>query len=564
VDAAFGRIRGRGKWAIGWMEEDSPILGPQLWVGRFRKDAADALAYGCTGLMGLHWRTDMISPAVQALARAGWDQSGWNPQFGKPRPAPPTSTFRTGTGKPAGKTANIGNRRIAGTDDQPLYQTCRYDLDEYLLRVPNGRYRVTLKFCEPHFDAAGKRVFDVTLEGKTVRAALDIFAVVGKFSALDLAFDGIEVKDGRLDIGLRRRTSLPCIMAIVVSGGGLARKINCGGGDYKDYASDVPLHPSTPTFMHGPRGTSWKPRGLPVDDLYADWALAMFGPQVAKRAAAFFTRLDGRIPLTSTWTGGAGGLRPDNRPWEWVAREFAFVDDFQRLRTHVRGAGNLDRFDFWLNNFRHVRSQARVKCLWGRLNRCLEAAKAQGDPAKRKAMASKTALPLYRQLIAEVGRAYGYQLATVNSRGGLATVTNWEGHNWRRLIDEPGKRLAALGGKPLPADAAATKAYQGRPRIIVPTVRSLAARGEVLKLKVIVLANERAKEAALHWRPLGQGPFRKIALQHVARAVYRVTLPPAADDFEYYIRAAVSGGKPLTFPPTAPRLNQTVVVMPGG
>ncbi|MFO1531386.1 MAG: hypothetical protein U1F77_17030 [Kiritimatiellia bacterium] len=35
---------------------------PQFHVGRMRKDAVDARAYGCNGLMGLHWRTRVISP----------------------------------------------------------------------------------------------------------------------------------------------------------------------------------------------------------------------------------------------------------------------------------------------------------------------------------------------------------------------------------------------------------------------------------------------------------------------------------------------------------------------
>ena len=47
----------------------------------------------------------------------------------------------------------------------------------------------------------------------------------------------------------------------------------------------------------------------------------------------------------------------------------------------------------------------------------------------------------------------------------------------------------------------------------------------------------------------------------MARGVYAVTLPAEATtaDFEYYIEATVAG-KRLVFPPTAPAMNQTVVV----
>ncbi|MEE8452525.1 MAG: hypothetical protein V3R99_11445 [Thermoguttaceae bacterium] len=65
IDDGFGRIEGRGKWAIPWMESDTyhGIANPQLFVSRTRKDAADALAYGCDGLMGLMWRSSRGSTA---------------------------------------------------------------------------------------------------------------------------------------------------------------------------------------------------------------------------------------------------------------------------------------------------------------------------------------------------------------------------------------------------------------------------------------------------------------------------------------------------------------------
>ena len=77
VEPGFADATGRPKWAIPWMEDDPGMTIPQLWAGRMRRDAADALQYGCTGLMGIHWRTRILSPNVSALAKAAWDQSGW-------------------------------------------------------------------------------------------------------------------------------------------------------------------------------------------------------------------------------------------------------------------------------------------------------------------------------------------------------------------------------------------------------------------------------------------------------------------------------------------------------
>jgi hypothetical protein len=96
-----------------------------------------------------------------------------------------------------------------------------------------------------------------------------------------------------------------------------------------------------------------------------------------------------------------------------------------------------------------------------------------------------------------------------------------------------------------------------------PDRGTMVKQGESLTLKVIVLDHERPAAAALHWRPLGQGAYRQIALSHVARGVHRVTLPPAGDQsFEYYITATTAGGQQLAWPATAPQNNQTVVVLP--
>ncbi|MHC5054738.1 MAG: malectin domain-containing carbohydrate-binding protein [Planctomycetota bacterium] len=137
-----------------------------------------------------------------------------------------------------GKTAGYEGTAIAGTDEDTLYQTCRYDLRGYRLAVPNGMCRVTLKFCEPHFAARAQRVFDVKLQGKTVLSGFDIFAEVGRFTAHDETFEGVEVTDGQLKIDIINRVSLACISGIVVQRGADSRGINCGGPGWKGYRPD--------------------------------------------------------------------------------------------------------------------------------------------------------------------------------------------------------------------------------------------------------------------------------------------------------------------------------------
>ena len=137
-----------------------------------------------------------------------------------------------------GRSAGYAGKAVDGTEEDTLYQTCRYNLKGYRLGVPNGTYRVTLKFCEPHFDAKGKRVCDVKLQGKTVLKQFDIFAKVGKFAASDESFEGVKVIDGQLKIDIINRVSMACISGIVVESGNFSKKINCGGPKWKGYRPD--------------------------------------------------------------------------------------------------------------------------------------------------------------------------------------------------------------------------------------------------------------------------------------------------------------------------------------
>jgi len=348
VDSAFARIEGREKWAIPWLESDwhYGLATIQLHAGRMRRDAVDAREYGCTGLMGLHWRTDILGPNVSALAQAAWDQS-W------------------------------------------------------------------------YVQSATK-----------------------------------------------------------------------------------------------------KPRSLPVDDFYADWAQANFG---LKEAGAIFTAIDGGKLQKAVEDGcPTGTLSPDNTPWDSLSAQFEFVNKFGKLRPQVQGAGNLDRFDYWLNMFKYHRALAQTRCSMGAKN-------------------SDDVLKSWTE-------AYTCLLETVNTPGGLGMVANMEVHpGW-------GPAVARAAGKPFP------KEYQGTPRIIVTTVRNVAANDEALTLKIIALDKQPVKSVTVKVRPLG-GEWENIPAVHVTRAVFKAVLPPAAEDFEYHVFAETATGTKLTWPATAPEMNQTVIVM---
>ena len=555
VEPGFRCVTGRPKWSIPWLEDDPGLTMPQLWAGRMRRDAADSLAYGCTGLMGIHWRTRVLSPNVAALAQAAWDQHGWNPDFGNSADALAASSPE---GPDGGTAASFPTNKIQGTDDVPLYQTVRYNMNAYRLKVPNGSYRVTLKFCEPVYQAKGKRVFGVNVQDRPLMKSLDIFATVGQNHAMDISMKDVRVSNKRLTIEFIYEIEYPCIAAIAIEGRTdgsnqfpgqpYNRKINCGGPAYKDYQADLSAGAD-------------KPRYLPTGDFYADWARAEFGSEAAAPLGKLFARLDGHLPRPADWVSGPGSIRPDAAAWQSVQGSYAFADELATLRPRIVGAGNLERFDYWLNNFRYLRSIAEVRCVWGRFDAAMAKVRAEKKAELRKQLARDLALPIRKELVAALGQLHKHLLATVSNPGELGNLCNWQQQTVPVVLTAPGQELAALLGTPLPADAQPSRQYVGAPRIIVPTVRTGLLAGESLKLTVLLPGIE-PREAVICWRPLGRGAFVKTPLVHEIRSVYRVSLPreATAADLEYYIRVDDGQGNVLYYPASAPKLNQTVVV----
>ena len=419
VDQEFVRVKGRPKWAIPWLEDDSAMVLPQLWAGRMRRDAADALSYGCSGLLGIHWRTKILAPNVSALAQAAWSQDGWNP--------------------------NVGQR------------------------------------------------------------------------AAEL-----------------------------------------------DSAGELPPLPK-------------RKRDLPCADFYADLSAAWFGPEMAAGMAGFFTRYDGdngaydviqgraTLPRPNTWLYGPGAIVASREPWAQASKRYAFVDELAAWRERVQGAGNRARFDYWLNTFRYMRAVAEVACARGALDMAMEQVKAEQDAARKQELTRAGALPARVHLARAWEMMMTYLLAVTDTPGELGTIANLEQSTrcGLKLVEGYDQELVAWLGKALSDTANISSRYQGEPRIIVPTQRTVVAKGETPTLKVLVLDNEPPTEARLCWRMLGQGEFKKIPLRHVARGVYEVTLPVVPEEgAEYFVRAKTVAGQELVWPATAPTMNHTLVQMP--
>ncbi|MBD3243781.1 MAG: hypothetical protein GF331_24530 [Chitinivibrionales bacterium] len=121
------------------------------------------------------------------------------------------------------------SRHIRGTHDQAVFQTFLVGVTEYRVDLADGRYEVTLLFCEP-FDAAtrggssvdhgadesGSRVFDVSLQGATAIERLDCAAQYGELSAISESFD-VDIDGGQgLRVGLAPVKGLPVLSGLSV------------------------------------------------------------------------------------------------------------------------------------------------------------------------------------------------------------------------------------------------------------------------------------------------------------------------------------------------------------
>lgn len=578
LDPGFAAVKQRPKWAIPWLEDDTAMLSPQLWVGRLRRDASDALAYGCTGLFGIHWRTQILAPNFQTLAAAGWNQD-WTPDA---EPEVPADLLTPKEGHSGGRTVNHPELTITNGPANPVYQSCRFALDHYQLKIPNGTYQVTLKFAEIHYQQANKRVFDLTLQSHKVASALDVYAEVGFAKPYDLVIDKVEVTEGVLNIEFDALIEFPFIAGIVIDGTTAAlnqivgepftRKINCGGGAVSDFEPDL---------AHAPKiSAQLGVRDFPSESFYLQWCRKEFGAEVATEIATIFTKLDSggplkafsfesawprNMPLNNVWINGPGGIQVNSKRWSEVKNDYQFVEKLEAIAPRVQGPACQQRFNYWLDTFKAMRATGKLACLRAELDQLI----AQLETEK---LAPATRQNIIKQAIAtriQLSRLWEtmmtYQIQASSTPGEFGTIANLEQHNRKNLqfLSLHDQKLTTLLGSPLPDEIKLSNDYQGEPRLFVTSPRSVIEPNESLTVTATILAKTKPSKLILNWSPLGQNTYQQITLDHVSRGIYQTQLPPMSQDFEYHITAEFpTHPSQLHFPPTAPKINQTVIIVP--
>ncbi|MFL1484676.1 malectin domain-containing carbohydrate-binding protein [Marinobacter sp. LN3S78] len=120
----------------------------------------------------------------------------------------------------SGGTASVHTHDIAGTEDDPLYQTERWGSFVYEIPVPQASdYIATLHFAEVHFQAStsaggpGSRVFDIYLEDALVEQGFDILAEVPSKTALSRNYV-VPVSDDSLKVSFVGQSDQPKLSAV--------------------------------------------------------------------------------------------------------------------------------------------------------------------------------------------------------------------------------------------------------------------------------------------------------------------------------------------------------------
>jgi len=156
--------------------------------------------------------------------------------FGSAPPPPPPPVFtpiRINAGGPAytdvwgrvwaadshftGGAAISTASAIRLTNDGGLYRFARIGASAYTFAVPNGTYRVNLKFSEDTSKTAGQRKFNVAINGVTVLPNFDIVGAVGTpFAAIDKSLP-VTVTGGAIKISLTNGSmDVPTISGIEI------------------------------------------------------------------------------------------------------------------------------------------------------------------------------------------------------------------------------------------------------------------------------------------------------------------------------------------------------------
>ena len=219
---------------LAW-DASAGATGYTIYYGSASRNYTATVDFGNTTTASL----SALDPAqVYYMAVTAYDDAGNESAFSNEilyQPAHPTVIWTVNAGGPKytdgqgiiyrGNTQfstgypNTTTAAIAGTTDDPLYQSERYGDFSYAIPVANGDYLVTLKFAEIYWTQPGQRVFNLLMEGVKLISNLDLVAKVGPNTAYDVTLP-VHVTDGQLNIKFKSVVDYAKVSAIMVQAKG--------------------------------------------------------------------------------------------------------------------------------------------------------------------------------------------------------------------------------------------------------------------------------------------------------------------------------------------------------
>lgn len=221
----------------------------------------------------------------------------------------------------------------------------------------------------------------------------------------------------------------------------------------------------------------------------------------------------------------------------------------------MSGKGNLARFDYWLHTFEYLRTMGQLGCLRGKMDRLMS--QTPDGPT-----IEKTVLPLRIELARIWERLIEQQLQTISTIGEVGTLINLESQTRKTygFLTKHDAEIVRLTKKPLPAECHLSMDYRLSPQLVVLNHRELLEADEPYRLELTIPGKTSADEApCLHYRQLGKGSFKTLAMQADDAHHFSVTIPQTLKGtIEYYI-SFKHHGSTYHYPAAAPSICATWV-----
>jgi cell division septation protein DedD len=260
---------------------------------------------------------------------------------------------------------------IAGTVNDKLFQSEHFGMKGWSSEIANGTYDVTLKTAETYWSQKGARVFSVTAEGRSVISNLDIFAEVGKNTALNKTFQ-VTVTDGTLNLGFSQTRNYASVSAILVeksgSVGATPRPTNPTPTVTTPPVTTPPTTsapttpPTTPPTTTSPTTTPSTPRPSTRNVSGHEWMSGSSG--VGAADGQFGSWRGSGLDIVSSWAGNADNSA--NFYTLWKGAEYGNWNGSMDMSV-----GGIDSGETWAQaangkfDARWTQSLTKLKSLWG-------------------------------------------------------------------------------------------------------------------------------------------------------------------------------------------------------